>query len=76
MWSTAFTSGAEAQEGHGSIRRSLEEAKKMIERLGYLFSEDRLRKLVLFSLEKPYISRPVSKGGLQKSWGGTFCQGL
>ena len=34
--------GPQTQEGHGRIRRSLEEAKKVIESLERIFSEDRL----------------------------------
>ena len=50
----------------GSITTNLEEAKRMTESLVHLFNEDRLRKLVLFSSERPSSGRPIPTGGLRE----------
>lgn len=44
--------GSPAQDGHESLRPGLEEATKILKGLECLSYEDRLRKLVLSSLEK------------------------
>ena len=51
-------------------------ATEMIRELECLSCEDRLREIVLFSLEKAQrrssSDLPVPEGNLQESWGGTF----
>lgn len=70
LMSVAFIPGVSVQERHGSDGGGPEKATKIIRGKGWLASEDRLRQLWLFSVEKaperPFCSLPVLVGACKR----------